>query len=111
MIEPEKFLKNVQKYMKDDGVLFIEVPNCENKMVLRTSIEKVPHTFHFSMKSLLGILEKNEFVIKKNDYLKPASKMNGIQNRISKKIHPYYPRIVSNSNNGKYFRIIAKREN
>ena len=111
MIEPEKFLKNIQKCMKNEGILFIEVPNCENKVVLRTSIEKVPHTFHFSMKSLLGILERNGFVVKKNDYLKPAAKINGIQNKLSKKTHPYYPRIVSNSDDGKYFRIIAKKEN
>lgn len=111
MIDPEQFLINIKKCLKNDGILFIEVPNCENKTVLRTSIEKVPHTFHFSMKSLLKILEKNNFVVKKYDYLKPASKIHGVQNKLSKKIHPYYPRILSNSDYGKYFRIIAKKKN
>ena len=69
MISPDKFLNNINKNLKNDGILFIEVPNCENKLVLKTSIEKVPHTFHFSMKSLRILLEKNGFNIKKSDYI------------------------------------------
>ena len=111
MISPQNFLNNINKHLVDNGILFIEVPNCENRRVLKTSIEKVPHTFHYSIKSLQLILERNNFRIKKNDYFKPASKINGIQNKIFKKIHPYYPRIISNSNDGKYFRIIAQKKN
>ena len=111
MVSPQNFIDNINKHLIDNGILFIEVPNCENKKVLKTSIEKVPHTFHYSMRSLQIIMERNNFCIKKSDYFKPASKIDGIQNRLFRKSHPYYPRITSNSIDGKYFRIIAQKKN
>jgi len=111
MVSPQNFIDNINKHLIDNGILFIEVPNCENKKVLKTSIEKVPHTFHYSMRSLQIIMERNNFYIKKSDYFKPASKIDGIQNRLFRKSHPYYPRITSNSIDGKYFRIIAQKKN
>lgn len=109
MISPNEFLKNLNKNLKNNGMLFIEVPNCENKLVLTTSIEKVPHTFHFSMKSLRILLQKNGFNIKKGNYLRPAKKIDGLLNKISESAHPYYPRVIADAESGKYFRIIAEK--
>ena len=109
MINPHNFLKKIINCLKNNGVLFIEVPNCGNESVLNTSIKKVPHTFHFSMRSAVILLEQHKFEIIKSDYFRPAKKIDAIKNKIDKSYHPFYPRIVTNEKNGKYFRIIAQK--
>ena len=91
--------------MKDDGIFFIEVPNCENVSVLKTSIELVPHTFHFSKKSLEKLAKQNLFQVIKSDYFRSASKLEGIKQKISKEF-PYYPRIKCKNSDGLYLRMV-----
>ena len=40
------------------------------------------------------------------DYFRPATKKEGIFNKISKKYFPYYPRIITNGENGRDLRMI-----
>lgn len=52
----EKFEKNLNK----DGVLFLNVPNAQNKEILLESVENHPHTFHFTKKSFELIFNKTK---------------------------------------------------
>jgi len=53
-------------------MFFIEVPNCENKTMLKKSTISEPHLFHFTKKSLLHLLERESYTIRCRDYFRPA---------------------------------------
>ena len=108
IIKLESFLKGIKKNLKDDGIFFIEVPNCENKTMLETSINLVPHTFHFSQKALKNIVKKSGYKIIKTDYFRPATKLEGMIQRITNRF-PYYPRIKTNSKQGIFLRILLSK--
>ena len=106
LINPIMFFKNIYKNLTNDGILFIEVPNCENPSELDTSIHKVPHTFHFSKSSLIKITEKYNFKVISCDYFRSATKFEGLSNKLKKS--PFYPRILTNNMRGTTLRIILK---
>lgn len=108
IIKLESFLEKIKNNLKDDSVFFIEVPNCENKSTLETSINLVPHIFHFSQESLKNIVTKSGYKIIKIDYFRPATKLEGIIQKISKKF-PYYPRIKTNNKDGIFLRILLRK--
>lgn len=109
VIKPEQFLKNIHKNLKKESIFFIEVPNCGNKIRLKKSIEMVPHTFHFSQKSLINLVKKTGFKVIKTDILKPATKLDGILNKLTNsriQKYQYYPRVISNNSKGEFLRIL-----
>jgi len=111
LIKPLQFLQNVKRNLRQDGIFFIEVPNCENASMLNTSISLVPHTFHFSRNSLTNLAKKSGFKVVKCDYFRPATKNEGILNKITKsglKKFQYYPRIITDNKKGKFLRLILK---
>jgi len=55
------------KMFLSKGLLFIEVPNCDNPEILKTSIMKNPHLFHFSESSLKHLLQRNGYKILRFD--------------------------------------------
>ena len=57
-------LKNV---LADKGILFIEVPNCQNKETLEHSIDTQPHLFHFTKQSLQKLIEQANLKVLKAD--------------------------------------------
>ena len=66
MREPSRILKMARGLLKDDGILFISVPNIgsfEAKICLRKwfGLELPRHIFQYSPKTLSGLLEKNGF--------------------------------------------------
>ena len=105
LARPDVFLKKISNNIKKDGVIFIEVPNCENPETLRASITENPHVHHFSKKGL-EILCK-EYDILSLDCFRPATKKEAVINRI-KKI-PNYPRIKDDK--GRDMRILIRRKN
>jgi len=106
LVDPVNVLIRIKNNMKQDSVFFIEVPNCENDKMLNASIIENPHVYHFTKKSLENIVKKADFKIKKADYFRPATKKEGIHNKISKKSFPYYPRIVTDGKRGRDLRMI-----
>ncbi len=112
LVRPDLFLEKCKNYLNHNGMIFIEVPNCENKQVLQDSIDE-PSTFHFSKKSLENLSEKMKFQIVRCDYFRSAKIIEGGKNKLIKKIlnrnfYPYYPKIVANRINGTDIRIILK---
>ncbi len=106
LIDPINALIRIKKNMKLNSIFFIEVPNCENDEMLNASINENPHVYHFTKRSLENIVKKIGFKIIKIDYFRPATKKEGIQNKIFTKKFPYYPRIVTNGKNGRDLRIV-----
>ena len=48
LVRPDLLLEKLQRGLNDDGVIFIEVPNCENQIIRDLSIDKNPSTYHRS---------------------------------------------------------------
>jgi 2-polyprenyl-3-methyl-5-hydroxy-6-metoxy-1,4-benzoquinol methylase len=109
IIKPETFLKKIKKNLKENSIFFIEVPNCENESTLETSINLVPHTFHFSQESLKNLVLKSGYEIIKTDYFRPATKLEGMIQKISNKF-PYYPRIKTNNRDGIFLRVLLRKQ-
>ena len=69
IIEPNTFMRNIKRILKDNGILTIGVPN-HDSLVARLYRTRwygwaVPeHTWHFDKKSLADLLHKNGFKIK-----------------------------------------------
>lgn len=119
LIRPDLFLQKIQKNLNDNGIFFIEVPNSENKKLLKKLIPSVPHTFHFTKKSLMNIVVNAGYEVEACDYFRPPTLIEGAINRIFTKylrflqinIFPYYPRIKTTNTKGRDLRIIlTKRE-
>ena len=106
LVGPDEFLKKIKKNMKKNGIFFIEVPNCEYKPTLKSSIEENPHLFHFTKKALIRMVEDIGYKVISCDVFRPATKSEGIKQKILKNSFPYYPRIIADSNSGRDLRII-----
>lgn len=64
LISPKEFLKKISKHINDEGVIFIEVPNCENKKMMKISTSEVDtHTYHFTVDSIKSLFEGNGFEV------------------------------------------------
>lgn len=110
LAEPKIFLQKMKSKLEINGILFIEVPNCEHIITLNNSIIS-PHIWHFSKESLINVCWKTGFKIIKCDTFRPAKKIEGVLNKVFKKIinpFPYYPRILSDEKSGRDLRIVLK---
>jgi len=108
LIEPGDFIKKIKNNLKKNGIFFIEVPNCEYEPMLKNSIEKNPHLFHFTKKALTKLVENAGYKIVSCDVFRPATKNEGVKHKILKNSFPYYPRILTDVHNGRDLRIILK---
>ena len=108
LIEPGDFIKKIKNNLKKNGIFFIEVPNCEYEPMLKNSIEKNPHLFHFTKKALIKLVENAGYKIVSCDVFRPATKNEGVKHKILKNSFPYYPRILTDVHNGRDLRIILK---
>ena len=108
LVEPIKFLKKIQNNLKKDSIFFIEVPNCEYQPMLKNSIEKNPHLFHFTKKSLSKLVESIGYEIVSCDVFRPATKSEGMKQKIFKNSFRYYPRIITDEKSGRDLRMILK---
>jgi 2-polyprenyl-3-methyl-5-hydroxy-6-metoxy-1,4-benzoquinol methylase len=108
IIEPIHFLKKIKNNLKKDGIFFIEVPNCEYEPMLQSSIQKNPHLFHFTQNALSKLVENVGYKILSCDVFRPATKSEGMRQKIWKNSFPYYPRIMTDLHSGRDLRIILK---
>ena len=103
---------NISKSLSSDGILFIEVPNCENEKLVKQSINE-PHVYHFTKKSLYSLVISLGYQVIKIDTfstLHLSSKLNYFKYLwywILKR-DCYYP---SSSEVGEILRIIIKNPN
>lgn len=113
LLRPDLFLEKCKKNLEPDGIIFIEVPNCENKKNLQCSIDE-PSTFHFSKQALEKLAKKIGYTVVKSDYFRSPTLFEGGLNRVMKKYlgfkvpYPYYPKVVTDDKRGTDIRIILK---
>ena len=116
LLRPDELLVKLKKYLNEDGIIFIEVPNCENDKVLKDSLLTQPHTFHFSKKALTDLAKKTGYKIERCDYFRPPTLVEGGFNKIMKKsipslatrCFPHYPKIITTNVKGVDLRLILK---
>ncbi len=63
LVDCRKVLQKVKKLLADDGIFFIEVPNCEHYDTLEHSIFTQPHLHHFTSSSLQILLKNLGFEV------------------------------------------------
>ena len=65
LFRPDLFLEKIKNNLNKDGIIFLDVPNCENKKVLYKSINNNPHIYNFTSKSIKKLFEKHNYKILK----------------------------------------------
>jgi len=116
LLRPDELLVRLKKYLNEDGIIFIEVPNCENEKVLKDSTTTQPHTFHFSRKALMDLAKKTGYKIERCDYFRPPTMVEGGFNKIMKRCipslatqyFPHYPKIITTNTKGVDLRLILR---
>lgn len=114
LIRPDLFLKKIKKNLQENGIFFIEVPNCENIVTLKASINE-PHTFHFSRNTLLELVKNCGYKIECYDVFRSATIIEGGLNRIMKNTgikidhFAHYPRIKTSNKKGRDLRLIIRK--
>lgn len=63
LIRPDLFLKKIKNNLNKDSIIFLEVPNCENKKILYNSLNYHPHIYSFTLKSIRKLFENNGYKI------------------------------------------------
>ena len=67
IVNCKEVLSNLKNIISDKGILFIEVPDCENVTILEQSVKEQPHIHHFTKRSLQTLLENLGFKILRID--------------------------------------------
>ncbi|MDE1828985.1 MAG: class I SAM-dependent methyltransferase [Thaumarchaeota archaeon] len=116
LIRPDLFLARCKSNLCDNGFIFIEVPECENPQVLKASVYENPSTFHFTKKTLMNVIKNAGYKVIRCDSLRVPSLSEAGMWRIMKKckflpidIYPYYPKLVTNKNDGEVIRTIISK--
>ncbi|MBW2976543.1 class I SAM-dependent methyltransferase [Candidatus Woesearchaeota archaeon] len=65
LIRPDKFIEKIKKNLSPNGIIFLEVPNCENRKILQNSVEHHPHIYCFTHQSLKKLFEKHNYKVLK----------------------------------------------
>lgn len=84
-IRPDKLFIKIKSILNLKGLFFVDVPNCENPIVLESSINQNPSTFHFTMNALKKLGQKSGFKLIKSDYFILERSINEKFNRALQK--------------------------
>ena len=109
VVNCKEILSNLKDIISDKGVLFIEVPNCENIAILEQSVNEQPHIYHFTKQSLQKLMENLGFRILRIDVF--DSSINSMLDRFKYFVYwilkrDYYS--ISDEKEGTEIRVIAK---
>jgi len=113
--KPIEFLNKIESVLDQHGFIFIEVPSVERANDWR-KFNSAPHAYNYSKQSLINISKKANYTIIKCDYFRPPTIIEGVINKIftkflKKDYFKYYPKILSNKENGENLRIILTKNN
>ena len=74
LISPLKFLGRIKKNMTADGIILVEVPNCEFDEMMQTSAAKnETHIYHYTLTSIRSLFKKAGFDVLESDVYDPSS--------------------------------------
>ena len=99
--------------MNESGFIFIEVPSVEKVNDYR-KFQVAPHAYNYSRQSLVNISKKSGYDIVKSDYFRSPTLFEGGINKLfnkffNKDFFKYYPKILTNKENGENIRIILHK--
>ncbi|OPY84133.1 MAG: putative S-adenosylmethionine-dependent methyltransferase [Smithella sp. PtaU1.Bin162] len=110
-VDPNIYLQKARHWLKDDGVLVVDVPNYAGHDALKTWENwrgwQLPyHFYHFTKSSLYALLNKNGFtVIRKKHYLSEY-----IKEKLEKFFLPsFISRIIARFYSGHSFAVVARK--
>lgn len=66
LIDCKKSLIELKKLLEPEGIIFIEVPNCQNIEMLKHSINTQPHIHHFSKNNLGKLAQECGYEVTKS---------------------------------------------
>lgn len=111
VLDCNEVLTKLKNVLTNNGILYIEIPNCSNNKIMQGSINNAPHINHFTKKSFQILSEKNNYKIINQ------STFSYVQ---SETYYGYLKYIVNwilkrdcyvTNQNGEYMRIILTHEN
>ena len=111
-------LEKCKDILKDDGIIIIAVPDCENPDTLEKSVSNPFHIWHFSKKSFEIIGEKikmNFLSLESFARISTSSRrFNQILRKanlsyITKKNNPYFPLTPTKNKDGYEIRLVLKK--
>ena len=116
IIRPDLLLKKCRDSLSDNGFIFIAVPDCQNKKILKLSIDNNASTYHFTKKSLKILAKNAGLKVERCDSMRELYRIEGrihltlkkYFGYINKKICPYYP-FKKTEKKGVEIRIILKK--
>ena len=110
--DPNLYLQSAGKWLKDNGVLVVDVPNYEGYDARMTWSDwphwDLPyHFYHFTKSSLLALLKKNGFfTVGQNDYLSEY-----VKEKLERKLLPgFIARIIAGFYSGGSVVVAARKE-
>lgn len=114
LIRPDLLLKRCKDHLKENGIIFIEVPECENPKILKESIYENPSSFHFTKKTLSNVARNEGYKILRCESLRIPTLIEAGTMKVMQRVfnflrhtpYPYYPRIITDKNDGQMIRII-----
>jgi len=117
--KPDLLLRKCNDLLRNDGIIIIAVPDCENTKTLKESINNTYHLWHFSQTSLKKLAAKRGYAILACDSFGriPTNirRMHKMLREIhltslSKKIYPYYPLRHTIRKDGYEIRLILSKK-
>jgi len=118
ILDPEELLRRCKTFLKNNGLIIIAVPDCENPDTLKRSIGNPDHLWHFTKSSLSTIFSKFNCKIEKCDSMALIADINKQRindrsqkykfNFLTKKIWPFWPLEITKQNNAKEIRMILR---
>jgi len=116
---PDFLLKKCYKLLKDDGIVIITVPDCENQKTLQESIANSDHLWYFSKNSIKKLAIQSRFKVQKVNSLATIKELNTQRifrylekthlNILSKKLWSYWPLRLTSGKDGYEIRLILKK--
>ncbi len=118
IVKPDLLLDKCQKLLKEDGFIFIAIPDCENPDILKQSIHENASSFHYTKNSLEKLVLKTGLIIEKCESFREFVRIEGrFQMVLEKYFHtlsqincPYFPFKRTNGSNGVEIRLILKKK-
>lgn len=114
LVRPDLLLEKCKANLKNDGIIFIEVPECENTKILKESIHDNPSSFHFTKRTLSNVVQNAGYKILRCDSLRIPTLVEAGTMKVMRKIfglrynpYPYYPRIITDKSDGQMIRMIV----
>jgi 2-polyprenyl-3-methyl-5-hydroxy-6-metoxy-1,4-benzoquinol methylase len=115
---PLSMLKKCKDILKDNGIIIIAVPDCENPFSLESSISNPFHIWHFSKKSFETIRTKLDMNLLSSESFARVSTSSRRINLILRKLYlslitnknnPYFPLIPTCKKDGYEIRLVLKK--